>query len=76
MIIEQIGRILMRYAIEYDTRLHECETCADLSPIETELVAQARLITNAKYEAKEQRFTDELFVETGTRGQELLGWMR
>lgn len=49
-------------AVEHEYRTHRecmgvtCRRCADLSLIETELVTQARAITNAKYECREIEF--------------------
>ncbi len=39
---------------------HDCEACADLSPIETELVAQARFVREMWNVAVENDFVDRL----------------
>lgn len=42
---------------------HECRRCDDFSPMERELVAQARLITAAKYEMREQDLIEAMRQE-------------
>jgi hypothetical protein len=46
----------------------------DFTPMEQELVAQARLITNAKYEMREQDFCQQLSTEAIS--EEFRRWAR
>lgn len=44
-----------------------CPACDDLSPIERELVAQARLMRDAKYEFSNLMFADRVDIEIAKR---------
>ena len=41
-------------------RVHACEECADLAPMETELVAQARIVRNFWQNAADHDFAERL----------------
>lgn len=45
-----------------DNWIQGCEACADFSPMAAEMVAQARLIANAKHEAVEQEFINQILA--------------